>query len=87
MILLCSLAVYKAMQVILSLLPREPMPWVKVLAGVVLGLASAGLAGGDGSFGKFVLYGLSVATLAGAVHTVMRLVTYLGDLAARKSTK
>lgn len=84
---LAALATYKATQVILSLLPREPMPWVKVILSVLLALVGAALVGGEGNFGYFLAFALSVATLAGATHTVLRLLTYLGDMALRKSVK
>lgn len=83
MILIAALAVYKALQVVLVLLPREVQPWVKTVAGVLLALAAAALAGVD----NFVLSALCIATLAGAAHSLLRLVTYLGDLAMRKSLK
>jgi presenilin-like A22 family membrane protease len=82
-IFIAALAVYKALQVILSLLPREVQPWVKVLSGVILALGATALAGVD----NFVLSAFAVATLAGATHSVLRMVTYLGDLALRKSLK
>jgi hypothetical protein len=81
--LLCGLAVYKVLQVILVLLPREPMPWVKVLAGVVVSFGVALAARVD----YVVLSALAIATLAGATHSAIRLLTYAGDLAFRKSIK
>lgn len=82
-IALAALAVYKTVQVVLSLLPREPMPWVKVLLGTVIGFGATALAGPD----DYVLSALAVATLAGATHTVLRLLTYLGDMALRRAMK
>lgn len=83
MIFIAALAVYKTLQIILSLLPREVQPWVKVLAGTVLAFGATAISGVD----NFVLSALAVATLAGAAHTVLRLLTYLGDLALRRSLK
>lgn len=82
-IALAALAVYKTVQVVLSLLPREPMPWVKVLVGTAFGFAAAALIGAD----DYVISALAIATLAGATHTVLRLLTYLGDMALRKAVK
>lgn len=82
-LVLAALAVYKALQIILSLLPREVQPWVKVLAGTILAFGATALADVD----YFVLSALAVATLAGTVHSVLRLLTYLGDYAARKAFK
>lgn len=83
MIFIAALAVYKMLQIILSLLPREVQPWVKVVAGALLAFGATALSGVD----NFVLSALAVATLAGATHTVLRLLTYLGDLALRRSLK
>jgi hypothetical protein len=83
LIIIVSLATYKLMQVIDTFLPKEPMPWVKVLAGVVLGYAGALLANLD-----YPLFaGLAVATLAGTVHSVLRLLTLAGDLARKRSLR
>lgn len=83
MIFIAALAVYKAMHVITSLLPREVMPWVKVVAGVLLAFGATWLA----NLESYLLSSLAVATLAGATHTIIRLLTYVGDMAARKSVK
>jgi len=82
-IFIASLAVYKAIHLTTSLLPREVMPWVKVVAGVVFGFLAAWLA----NLESYVLSSLAVATLAGATHTIIRLLTYVGDMAARRATK
>lgn len=81
--LVCSLAVYKLMQALDALAPREAMPWVKVLAGIVLGYGAAAIARLD----HVLLSGLAVATLAGSVHAVLRLVTLVGDLARKRSLR
>lgn len=88
--LVCALAVYKTLHVILALLTREVMPWVKVTAGVILSVVSVGLVflSSDAHFEYgVVLSALAVATLAGLTHTVIRLLTYLGDMAARKAIR
>lgn len=87
MIFIASLSVYKLLHIITSLLPREVMPWVKVLLGTLLSFLVVGIAGEDLTAGKYVLFSLGVATLSSTVHTCLRLLTYLGDMAARKSIK
>lgn len=82
-LLICGLAVYKVIQAIDALLPKEPMPWVKILAGVALGYGAAFV----GDMDRVYLSGLAVATVAGTVHTVLRLATLAGDLAQRKSLR
>lgn len=82
-LVIASLAVYKLMQALDALTPREAMPWVKVLAGVALGYGAAAIAQLD----DLVLSGLAVATLAGSVHAVLRLVTLVGDLARKRSLR
>lgn len=83
MIFIASLAVYKAIHFITSLLPREVEPWVKVVAGVLFGFLAAWI----GNLESYLLSSLAIATLAGVTHTLIRLLTYLGDMAARKATK
>ena len=78
---MCGLAVYKLMQLIDALLPKEPMPWVKVLASCLLGVGVSFVTHDDYE----VIYGLAIATLAGAVHTVLRLATLIGDLMRKRS--
>lgn len=81
--ILGALAVYKLLQVVDLLLPKEPMPWVKVLAGIVASYAVSFLVDLD----NMILGGLVIATLAGACHTVLRCLTLMGDMAFRKSLK
>lgn len=80
---LAGLSVYKLMQLLNSLTPREAMPWVKVSVGIVLGYIMGALF----SLPHAWTSGLVVATLASACHGVLRLVTLLGDYAERKSLK
>lgn len=82
-ILLASLALYKVIQVADALTPREAMPWVKVVLGVVLGYPAALIAG----VSNVALGGLAVATLAGTIHAVLRLVMLTGDMARKKSLR
>jgi len=82
-LIIASLAVYKVMQTLDALTPREAMPWVKVLAGIALGYGAAALARLD----DLLLSGLAVAALAGSVHAVLRLVTLVGDLARKRSLR
>lgn len=81
--IICALAVYKIVQLIDALTPREAMPWVKVSFGVLLGYIFALAADIDNGWTA----GLVVATLAGACHGILRLITLLGDLAAKRSLK
>lgn len=78
-----ALAVYKALQVLDSLTPKEAMPWVKILFGVMLGyIVTIFIPVEHPAIG-----GLVIATLAGACHGVLRLVTLLGDMAKRKTIR
>lgn len=79
--ILAGLAVYKTLQVIDALLPKEAMPWVKIVAGVVLGYGASLLVDID----NYAVGGLVIATVAGAAHSLLRLVTLLGDMAHKKS--
>jgi hypothetical protein len=83
LLLICSLAVYKLVQVIDSLLPKEPMPWVKLLASVALSYGAAAIAGLD----DLGISGLAVATVAGGIHALLRLLTLTGDYTQRKSLR
>jgi hypothetical protein len=82
-ILLASLAVYKTLQFIDAVLPREAMPWVKILAGIVLGYVAGLIIGCE----NLVINGLAIASLSGTVHAVHRLLTLSGDAAHRKSLR
>jgi len=81
--IICALAVYKLLQIIDLLLPKEAMPWVKVLAGVAVSYGASIVISVD----NYWLGGLTIATLAGLCHTVLRCLTYLGDMARHKSLK
>ena len=81
--IICALAVYKAVQILEAISPREAMPWVKVLVGIVLSYASIFIVPFDDRW----LAGLAVATLAGAVHTLLRLLTLMGDMSFKRSIK
>lgn len=74
-LLLCALAVYKIVQILDALTPKEAMPWVKVLASTAVSFGVAAIMGAE----NLVVYGFSVATVAGSVHTVLRLLTLMGD--------
>ena len=83
LILVCALAVYKLTQFVDSLLPKEPMPWIKLAFSIAMGYTSAALAGVD----HLEVSGLAVAAVAGAVHSLLRLTTLTGDYAQRKSLR
>ena len=80
--LLAGLAVYKLMQFLNTLTPKEAMPWVKVLVGVVFGYGVSFIINLPDKWTS----GLVVATIASACHGLLRLVTLHGDL-ARKTYK
>jgi hypothetical protein len=81
--ILGALAVCKAVQLCEIALPRPVMPWVKVVASVVLGYAAALLGGVD----QLPLAGLAIASLAAVVHAVLRLLTLTGDLVMRRTIR
>lgn len=83
MYLICGFAVYKVIQLALTAIPKEPAPWIKVLAGVSLGMPSAFIV----SLPYPLLSGLAVATLASAIHLMLRLIAVAGDLAIKRSLK
>ena len=80
---ICALAVYKLVQLLDALTPREAMPWVKVLAGTVFGYLVALPAGVPHGWTS----GLVVATLAGACHAVLRFITLLGDMVGKRTIR
>jgi hypothetical protein len=82
-LLLAGLAVYKLIQFADSLLPKEPMPWVRLTASIAAGYGAAAVVG----LQDIWISGLSVATVAGACHALLRLATLSGDMAQRKSLR
>lgn len=78
-----ALAVYKLLQLVDALLPREAMPWVKIIVGIVVSYGASFVVGVD----NYWIGGLGIATLAGACHTALRCLTLTGDMALRKSLK
>jgi hypothetical protein len=83
LLLVCALAVYKFTQFADSLLPREPMPWIKLLFSIAMGYVTAAIVGLD----NLEISGLSVAAVAGGIHSLLRLLTLTGDYAQRKSLR
>lgn len=81
--IIAGLAVYKLVQVVDALTPKEAMPWVKILFSILIGYVSTLFIGLEHP----VLDGLAVATIAGMVHAVLRLLTLLGDWAQRRITR
>lgn len=82
-IFIASLAVYKVIQIIDSLSPREAMPWVKILVGAILGYLSGWVIG----VSDLHISGLAIATLSGTVHSVLRWFTLNGDASHRRSMR
>lgn len=78
--IIAALAVYKVVQLIDALTPKEAMPWVKVLVGIVLGYVVTFVIDLPDKW----IAGLTVATLAGACHALLRLITLVGDMATRR---
>ena len=81
--LIAALAVYKTIQLIDSLTPKEAMPWVKILVSVLLGYAAQFPAQVD----NLAIGGLVIAALAGVLHAMLRLITLWGDVAQKKSMR
>lgn len=81
--ILAGLAVYKVIQVLDSLTPKEAMPWVKIVFGVMLGYITTMVLPID----NIPVGGLAIATIAGTVHGLLRLITLMGDWAQRKATR
>lgn len=81
--ILAGLAVYKMLHILDVLTPREAMPWVKIIFGVLLGYIATLLI----TVPNVPVGGLVIATIAGTVHGLLRLVTLLGDWAQRKATR
>jgi hypothetical protein len=81
--IIAGLAVYKAVHILDVLTPKEAMPWVKVTAATVLAYGVSFILDVPNKWTA----GLVIATIASACHGLMRLVTFLGDMAHRKSIK
>jgi len=82
-LVIASLAVYKVLQLIDSLLPKEAMPWVKILSSIALSYISCLAIDADNIF----VDGAAIAAMSGIVHAVLRLLTLSGDAAHRKSLR
>jgi len=82
-LLIGGLAVYKAIHVLTTVIPKELGAWVIVLLGAVLGVGASWWLGEN----NVLLSGLAMATIAGATQSVLRLVTLTGDLSLRRSLK
>jgi hypothetical protein len=78
-----ALAVYKTIQLIDALTPKEAMPWVKILVSIVLGYAAQFAFQVD----NYAVGGFVIAALAGAIHAVLRLLTLWGDVAIKKTMR
>lgn len=82
-LLLAALAVYKVVQILDLFLTKEPMPWVKVVATLVMSYATVLILWTE----IIWLHGLVVATIAGIVHSLIRMITLMGDMARTKSLR
>ena len=81
--LIAGLAVYKFVQLIDALTPKEAMPWVKILFSVVVSYITTLFMPVD----HIVVAGLAISAIAGIVHAVLRFMTLTGDWAQRKSAR
>lgn len=75
-----ALAVYKIVHIVDLLTPKEAMPWVKVVFGLLVSIILSFVLGLPNVF----VAGCAVAALAGTVHAVLRLLILLGDASQRK---
>lgn len=75
-----ALAVYKIVQVIDVLTPKEAMAWVKILFTLLIGMLVSFVLGIPNTY----IGGCAIATLAGTLHSLLRLVVLMGDSIQRK---
>lgn len=78
-----GLGVYKVLQLTDSLLTKEVMPWVKIIASIAIAYAACAVYGTENIW----IDGVAVAAISGTVHAVLRLLTLSGDAAHRKSLR
>lgn len=78
-LIICALATYKVVQTLDALTPREAMPWVKVVVASLVAFGVTALSGMGDSVADFLVTGFAISALAGTMHTVLRLLTLLGD--------
>lgn len=81
--IICALAVYKVVQIADAVSPKEAMPWVKVLFATAVSYGLSFLVPTDHKW----IDGLVIASLAGGIHSVFRLLTLLGDMSFKKSIR
>lgn len=81
--ILGALAVYKIVHVLDTLTPKEAMPWVKVIFSLLVSFIIAFVLGMANVF----IAGCAIATIAGTVHGLLRLIVLLGDMAQRKTLR
>lgn len=82
-LLILALVVYKIVQLLDLFSPKEAMPWVKVVVTVLVSYVVTFAAWTDMIWRD----GLAVATLAGIVHSLIRYITYAGDMSRTKSLR
>jgi membrane-bound metal-dependent hydrolase YbcI (DUF457 family) len=82
-LIILALFVYKIVQLLDLFAPRDAMPWVKVVVTVLVSYIAVLAAWTE------VIWrdGLAVATIAGIVHSLIRYITYGGDMARTRSLK
>lgn len=78
-----ALVVYKIVHVLDTLTPKEAMPWVKVIFSLLVSFIISFVLGMTNVF----IAGCAIATLAGTVHALLRLIVLLGDMTQRKTLR
>lgn len=81
--ILGALAVYKIIQVLDALTPKEAMPWVKIVFSLLVSFIMAFTLRLPDVF----IAGCAIATLAGTVHAFLRLIVLVGDMTQRKTLR
>lgn len=82
-LLFAALAVYKIIQIFDLVIPKEPMPWVKVVATLVVSYVVVVVLWTD----VIWIHGLVVASIAGIIHSLVRMIILMGDMAKTRSLR
>jgi hypothetical protein len=82
-LLFAALAVYKIIQISDLVIPKEPMPWVKVVATLVVSYVVVVVLWTD----VIWIHGLVVASIAGIIHSLVRMIILMGDMARTRSLR
>lgn len=82
-LLFAALAVYKTIQILDLFIPKDPMPWVKVVATLVVSYVVVVVLRTE----IIWIHGLVVAAIAGIVHSLVRMIIFMGDMAKTRSLR